>query len=69
MMSDTEAAFSHKREMKGAIFCESFSLVVAKCRFEVECLVFCFCLHVSWFGVFQSCSQVYGACSNIPIIY
>lgn len=25
MMSDRQAAFSHKREMKGAIFCESVS--------------------------------------------
>lgn len=25
IMSETEAAFSHKREMKGAIFCESVS--------------------------------------------
>lgn len=25
MISDTEAAFSHKRAMKGAIFCESVS--------------------------------------------
>lgn len=38
MMSDTEAAFSHKREMKGAIFCESISL--RSCQMQIRSSVF-----------------------------